>query len=282
MDLGLADKIVVITGASGGIGRALAVAFAEEGARVGLVGHAHRDELETWCNEQPWRDRAVVLGADVRNPLDMVAAVDSLVTTWGRVDVCVANAGIWPSPSLGLHELPEERIRDTLDVNLLGSIWTARAFLGALARTGPREDGVGASLVFTGSTAGRFGEAGHCDYSVSKAGLTGLMRSLKNEIVHIDPFGRVNMVEPGWTVTHMARPALQEPGVIAKVTSTMPMRQLARAADIASAVLWISSPLAARHVTGEILTVAGGMEGRVQWTASEVDEDAVRKRAQSE
>jgi len=282
MDLGLTDKIVLITGASGGIGRALAEAFAEEGARVGLVGHRHHEELEAWRDEQPWRDRSIVITADVRNPLEMVAAVDTLVTAWGRVDVCVANAGIWTPPSLGLHEAPEDRIRETLDVNLLGSIWTARAFIGALARTGPREDGQGASLVFTGSTAGRFGEAGHADYSASKAGLTGLVRSLKNEIVRIDPFGRVNMVEPGWTVTHMARPALQEPGVISQVTSTMPMRQLARAADIARAILWISSPLAARHVSGEILTVAGGMEGRVQWASADVDEDAVRKRAQSE
>jgi 3-oxoacyl-[acyl-carrier protein] reductase len=282
VDLGLTNKIVLITGASGGIGRALAEAFAEEGARVGLVGHRHHEELETWRDAQSWRDRSVVISADVRHPLEMVAAVDSLITTWGRVDVCVANAGIWTPPSLGLHEVPEERIRETLEVNLLGSLWTARAFLGGLARTGPSDDAQGASLVFTGSTAGRFGEAGHADYSASKAGLTGLVRSLKNEIVHIDPFGRVNMVEPGWTVTHMARPALEEPGVIAKVTSTMPVRQLARAADIARAILWISSPLAARHVSGEILTVSGGMEGRLQWSAADIDEAAVRKRAQSE
>ncbi|HTE04882.1 MAG TPA: SDR family oxidoreductase, partial [Planctomycetota bacterium] len=154
------------------------------------------------------------------------------------------------------------------------------AFLAALARTGPRADGHGASLTFLGSTAGRFGEAGHAEYAAAKAGLRGAMLSLKNEIVHLDPFGRVNLVQPGWTVTHMARPALQQPGVIGRVLSTMPLRQLGRARDVARAIVVLASPAASRHVSGEALTIAGGMEGRQQWTAADVDEEAVRRRAQ--
>ena len=151
--------------------------------------------------------------------------------------------------------------------------------MGALARTGPRPDGRGASLVFVGSTAGRFGEAGHAEYATAKAGLIGLMRSLKNEIVTLDPYARVNVVEPGWTVTHMVRPALDQPGTIANVLSTMPVRQLGRAADVAAAIAWLCSPLAARHVSGQTLTLAGGMEGRQLWNAAQIDEAAVRARA---
>jgi len=96
--------------------------------------------------------------------------------------------------------------------------------------------------------------------------------------VDLDPYGRVNRVDPGWTVTHMARPALDRPGTIRRVTATMPLRQLARAKDIARAVLWMSSPALARHVTGQTVVVAGGMEGRLRWSPEEIDEEAVRAR----
>ena len=263
MDLQLADSVVCITGASGGIGRALAEEFAAEGCLLVLHAHARRDDLQRWLAAQPWRERALAVQADVRDPGQVDAAFATAVVRFGRVDACVPNAGVWLPPPLPLHEVPLARVRDTLDINLLGALWTARAFLAALARSGPRGDGRGASLTFLGSTAGRFGEAGHADYAASKAGLRGLMLSLKNEIVALDPFGRVNLVQPGWTVTDRTRPTLQQPGVIAKVTATMPLRQLARARDVARAIVMLSSPAASRHISGEVLTVAGGMEGRV-------------------
>ena len=279
MDLGLADQVVLITGASGGIGRALAQTFVDEGARVVLAGHARLAELRDHVAEQGWGERALAVAADVRQPAELAAAFEQAVARFGRVDACIANAGAWTTPDLRLHEADEGRIREALEINLLGALWTARAFMGALARTGPRPDGRGASLVFVGSTAGRFGEAGHTEYATAKAGLIGLMRSLKNEIVTLDPFARVNVVEPGWTVTHMVRPALDQPGTIAKVLSTMPVRQLGRAADVAAAIAWLCSPLAARHVSGQTLTLAGGMEGRQLWNVDQIDEGAVRARA---
>ena len=278
MDLQLAGKTVLITGAGGGIGRALASAFAEEGASLALHANRSFPALEAWLREQPWRDRAVAVRADVTRPGEISAATEQASARFGRVDVCIANAGTWTPEAKRLHEADEERIRRTIDTNLLGTLWTARAFFASLARSGPRSDGHGASLVLIGSTAGRFGERMHAEYSVSKAGLYGLLRSLKNEIVDLDPYARVNLIEPGWTVTHMARPALEEPGVISKVVRTMPLRQLARAADTARAALFLASPAASRHVTGEVITVAGGMEGRSLWEAAEIDERGVRKR----
>lgn len=271
MDLALSDKVVWITGASGGIGRALAEVFAAEGAFLALHGHAGFAGLESWVADRPWRERALLLQGDVREADGLLRAADAILARFGRVDVCLANAGKWPSEARELSELAPERLRDTLEVNLLGALFTARAFLGALRRTGPRADGHGASLVFTGSTAGRFGERDHVDYAVAKAGLQGAVLTLKNEIVRVDPYGRVNAVAPGWTVTHMARPALNQPGHVERALRTMALRQLARAKDIARTCAWLASPIAAAHVSGETVTVAGGMEGRLLWSEDEIE-----------
>lgn len=273
MHLGLKDKVVLVTGASGGIGSAMAEGFAAEGAQLVLHAGSKLAELE-----RSWGSRALVVQAEISDCAAVERMFAAALAKFGRVDCVIANAGRWTPEFALLHQASEARIRSNLETNLLGTLWTARAFLGALAETGPRADGHGASLVLIGSTAGRFGEKGHAEYAVGKAGLYGILRSIKNEIVALDPFGRVNLIEPGWTVTRMARPSLEQPGVIASVVRTMPLRQLARAEDIASAALFLSSPAAARHVSGQVITVAGGMEGRVQWETREVDEAAVRER----
>jgi len=277
MELELRGKVAFVTGASGGIGRALAEAFAAEGAQLALSGNAAFDDLERWLAASRIPD-AIALRADTTDPNSMLTAFDAARARFGRVDVCIANAGRWTPEFALLHEAPVERIRDNIGTNLLGTIWTARAFFRTLAAQGPREDGAGACLLMIGSTAGRFGEKGHAEYAAGKAGLYGLLRSLKNEIVELDPFARVNLIEPGWTVTHMARPALQVPGVIERVVRTMPLRQLGRAEDVARAALFLASPGAARHVSGEVITVAGGMEGRSLWDPHQIDEEAIRRR----
>ena len=278
MELLLRDKTVLITGASGGIGRAMGEAFGSAGARLVLHGSSRVDELDHWLDSQPWRDGAITVQADLTQPAQVDAMFADAGERFGRVDICLANAGIWPAEDRRLDQISEERLRRTLDVDLFGPLWTARAFLRQLAENGPREDGHGACLVFTGSTAGRFGEAGHADYAASKAGLVGLMRSLKNEIVRIDPYGRVHLIEPGWTVTPMTRKNVDEPGVVERIVRTMPLRQIGRAEDVARAALFLASPAMSRHSSGQIITVAGGMEGRVLWDVEDVDRDEVLAR----
>src|SRR5262249_9375496 len=118
------------------------------------------------------------------------------------------------------------------------------------------------SLVLVGSTAGRFGEAGHADYAAAKSAIqVGLLLSLKNEIVRIGAQARVNAVAPGWTYSPVTRGAL-DPEVVDRITRTMSLRKVATADDIARAVVVLASDELSGHVTGELVTVAGGMEGR--------------------
>ncbi len=277
MDLGLAGKTAWITGASGGIGRVIAEAFAAEGANLVLQGHGRFEELAAFAGGQSWATRCLCLRADLSRPEEVERCARAGSERFGRLDVCVVAAGRWPREPRLLHEASVERIRATLDDNLLSAVWTARAFLSQLSGSGPRADQHGASLVLLGSTAGRFGERHHTDYALAKAGLRGLVTSLKNEIVLLDPRGRVNLVEPGWTMTRVVRPELSRPGVIQRVTASMALRQLGAASDVARAVLFLASPVCARHVTGEFLSVAGGMEGRTLWSAADIDEARARQ-----
>lgn len=267
MDTGLRDRVAWVTGASGGIGRAIVEAFASEGAAVAAHAHTGGDALQAWVASTAWDDRVAVVTGDVRDPAACDAMVGRIRDRFGRVDACVVNAGIWCDAAAPLHEMPVDRVRDVIDVNLLGAIWTARAFLRALATDGPAPGG--ASITLIGSTAGRFGEAGNAEYAASKAALVGLMRSLKNEIVRLDPAGRVNLVEPGWTRTPMTAATLDDPDHVRRAVRTMPLRQLATPDDVARAVVVLASPRSGRHLSGQTLTVAGGMEGRVLW-----DDDA--------
>jgi NAD(P)-dependent dehydrogenase (short-subunit alcohol dehydrogenase family) len=99
----------------------------------------------------------------------------------------------------------------------------------------------------------------------------GMMMSLKNEIVHLAPLGRVNLVNPGWTLTPMAEKALTDKDMVKRILQTIPMRKTAVSEDIAGAILYLASDNLAGHVSGQTITVAGGMEGRVLFTPDEID-----------
>src|ERR671932_810957 len=124
--------------------------------------------------------------------------------------------------------MPLDRWEATLRANLTATFLTARAFLREIERNGH------GNLVLIGSTAGLFGEAGHADYAAAKSAIVhGLLLSLKNEIVRIAPHGRVNAVCPGWTESPMTRSSLDDPGLVGRITRTMPLRKVATPEDVA-------------------------------------------------
>jgi 3-oxoacyl-[acyl-carrier protein] reductase len=255
MDLGLGGSGVLVTGASGGIGSATARAFAAEGARVAVHYHRNRDAASALADEIG----GVAIGADLRDETQADGLVPAAVAALGRLDACVANAGVWPSEERHVANLDLQRWQATIDANLTASFLTARSYLRHVYETGQ------GSLVFVASTAGEFGEAGHSDYAAAKAAIAyGLVRSLKNEVVRAAPGARVNCVAPGWTVSPMTADRLQ-PEVVDRVTATMPLRKVATTDDIAAAIVFLASPVAAGHISGQVITVAGGMEGRLLW-----------------
>ena len=247
METGLAGKRVLVTGGSGGIGSACAREFAAEGAHVVVHYNTGRDRAEAVAGE--------IGGEVVQADLTVESEVDLLFGRTGPLEVCAAVAGEWPREDVPVWELPLERWEATLRANLTASFLTARGFL--------RNVGGGhASLVFVGSTAGLFGEAGHADYAAAKAALVGLMLSLKNEIVRVAPLARVNAVFPGWTESPMTRGLVDEEQV-GRVSRTMALRKVARPEDVARQIVVLASDELSGHVTGQVITVAGGMEGRV-------------------
>jgi 3-oxoacyl-[acyl-carrier protein] reductase len=250
VETGLGGKRVLVTGASGGIGSACARAFHAEGAEVVVHYHRGRERAETLSAEL---GGAPVVGADLGDESE----VERLFAEAGELDVCAAVAGDWPSDDLPVWKLPLARWETTLRTNLTATYLTARGFLQGVARRGH------GSLVLIGSTAGLFGEAGHADYAAAKSAIVhGLLLSLKNEVVRVAPRARVNVVCPGWTQSPMTRDAL-DPADVERITRTMPLRKVATPEDVARQVVVLASDELSGHVTGQIVTVAGGMEGRV-------------------
>ncbi len=254
METGLAGKGVLVTGASGGIGAACARAFAAEGARVAV--HYHRGE-ERARDVAAELEGAPVVQADLTDEVEVERVFGEARSALGRIDVCAAIAGVWPSDDVPVWELSLERWEQTLRQNLTSTFLTARGFLREVERNGE------GSLVLVGSTAGIVGEAGHADYAAAKSGvLGGLLLSLKNEIVRIAPRGRVNAVAPGWTESPMTRGRV-DPEAVRRISRTMALRKVARPDDVARQVVVLASDELSGHVTGQVVTVAGGMEGRV-------------------
>ena len=255
MDTGLAGTRVLVTGASGGIGAATARAFAEEGSRVAVHYHRGRERAEAVAAEL---DGSIVLQADLTREEEAERLFAECVETLGGVDVCAAVAGVWPSEDVPVWELGLDRWRATLDANLTATFLTARGFLREVERAGH------GSLVMVASTAGLVGEAGHADYAAAKAAISGgLLRSLKNEVVRVAPLARVNVVAPGWTESPMTRGSLADEALVNRISRTMALRKVAQPEDVARQIVVLASDRLSGHVTGQVVVVAGGMEGRV-------------------
>jgi 3-oxoacyl-[acyl-carrier protein] reductase len=156
-----------------------------------------------------------------------------------------------------MWEISNERWESTVMSNLSVTANTARSFLSHASGQGT------GALVLVGSTAGIYGEAGHSDYAAAKGAITtGLLLSLKNEVSRIGSV-RVNAVAPGWTMTPKKAESGLDEEIAERAKSTMALKKLATPEDVASAIVVLSSDELSGHITGQVIEVAGGMEGRL-------------------
>jgi NAD(P)-dependent dehydrogenase (short-subunit alcohol dehydrogenase family) len=236
-------KRVVITGASRGLGRLLAHAFSQGGARVALVARTVID-LKAVADELP--GPSLVLSGEVTDAEFNEAVADATVAEWGGVDVWICNAGISPVVAGPLKTDPSVW-REVIDVNLTG------AFLGA--RAAARVMREGGRLIFTGSVLGERPRDGLAAYSASKAGLVGLAKGLALDLA---PSGiTVNVVAPGWFDSPLADGWKNNPKIAAAVLGHTAQRRWGGATDLAGAYQFLASDASA-FVTGTVLNVDGG------------------------
>jgi len=241
--------VAVVIGAAQGIGAAIAVRLAEEGARI-LVG----DLREAQGEELAARIGGAFLRCDVASEADLAAIVAAAVERHGRLDIMVQNAGIYPLNDL--VDIPVEEWDRVLAVNLRGCFLAAKAALPAM-----RANGYGRIVMTSSITGPRVVPPRHAHYAASKAGINGLIRAAALEAA---PFGiTVNGVEPGNIMTE-GLAAERSGEFIAGMEASIPMRRLGTPRDVADAVLFLASDEAS-YVTGTTIVVDGGQtlpEGR--------------------
>lgn len=253
--MSLEGKAVLITGGSRGIGAAAVRLFHQAGARVAFNYRTARAAAESLVKELG--ESCVAIEQDLSSAQQGRDLVARAAAALGRIDILVANHGIWPPEDVPISEMSDEQWHTTLAVNV-GSVFglTQAAVAQMLRKERPamQEAPIG-HIVFVSSTAGQRGEANHADYAASKGAIISLTKSLSSELA---PKGiSVNCVAPGWVETDMSAPALNDPITRAKVFSGIPQGRVARPMEIAGPILFLCTPYAG-FISGEILNVNGG------------------------
>jgi len=261
ISIALDGKVALITGGSRGIGAETVRLFCQAGARVAFnyrQARAQADALMAECSRagDSGSLRCVAIEQDLATPADGRALVEEAVAAFGRLDILVANHGIWESEDVPLERMTDAQWRRTLAVNLDAVFGLAQAAVAQMMRQlKPAGGEPRGHIVFISSTAGQRGEAFHADYAVTKGALISLTKSLSSELAGQGI--RVNCVAPGWVSTDMSAGALADPAVGAKILAGIPVGRPASPREIAGPVLFLCTPLAG-FISGEVLSVNGG------------------------
>jgi NAD(P)-dependent dehydrogenase (short-subunit alcohol dehydrogenase family) len=243
----LDGKVAVITGGSSGIGKATAMAFAAEGAKVAIGA---RREIEGEAVAQQIRNaggEAIFVKTDVTDPAQVQALVEAAVTAFGQLDIAFNNAGIEGDRLSPIVDDNEDNIRRIFDVNVLGVWHSMRAQIPHLVKTG-------GSIINNSSVAGRRGFSAFSAYVASKYAVEGMSRSIAQELAPSNV--RVNTVAPGPIDTALLERATD--GDPSGFVDLVPMARTGSAEEVAAAVVFLASD-STSYVTGQSISVDGGM-----------------------
>ncbi len=242
--------VAIVTGGDSGIGRAVAVLYAREGADVAVVYlDEHEDAEDTKRAVEKEGQRCIAIAGDVADPRFCEQAVKKTVKTFGKLDILVNNAAFQQHVP-AFEDLTEEQFDRTLKTNLYGYFHMAKAAVPHMKQSG--------AIVMTGSVTGLLGNKVLLDYAMTKGGIHAFARSLATHLV--DRGIRVNVVAPGpvWTPLNPAdRPAEG----VATFGSETPMKRPAQPEEIAPAFVFLAAPTCSSYITGEILPIIGGYTG---------------------
>jgi 3-oxoacyl-[acyl-carrier protein] reductase len=253
VSLSLSGKVALISGGSRGIGAASVRMFTSAGARVAFSYRKARSEAEALaqaCNPAV----CYPLASDLDDPEAGRVLVAETVKHFGRLDILVANHGVWPAEDVAIDCMPDEQWRSTLSVNLDGVFGLVKHGVAQM-KSQARKNGPTGHIVLISSTSGQRGEAFHCDYSASKGAIISLTKSLSSELAPLGIY--VNCVAPGWVNTDMSAATLANSKTGEVIRRTIPLGRVATPEEIAAPVLFLCTEHAG-FIAGEVFNVNGG------------------------
>jgi 3-oxoacyl-[acyl-carrier protein] reductase len=251
--LSLSGKVALISGGSRGIGAATVRMFAAAGAKVAFSYRSARSQAEALAKECG-ANACHPIASDLNTPEAARALVAETVRHYGRLDILVANHGVWPEQDVPIDRMTDEQWRSTLSINLDGVFGLVK-YAVAQMKSQPRTKAPAGHIVLISSTSGQRGEAFHCDYSATKGAIISLTKSLSTELASAGIY--VNCVAPGWVDTDMSAGALADPKSGDEIRRTIPLGRAGRPEEIAAPVLFLCTEHAS-FIAGEVFNVNGG------------------------